>query len=67
MRRSGNKKIGKIKSLLDLIMKKSFIENEVEGNEDWQSAKGRYIRSKFRIYPQNGRIYDIDVGYTEVM
>jgi len=25
---------GKIKSPLDLIIKKSFIENEVEGNED---------------------------------
>ena len=29
-----NKNIGKIKSPLDLIIKKSFIENEVEGNED---------------------------------
>jgi len=25
---------GKIKSTLDLIIKKPFIENEVEGNED---------------------------------
>jgi hypothetical protein len=29
-----NKDIGEIKSPLDLIIKKSFIENEVEGNED---------------------------------
>ena len=29
-----NKNIGKIKSPLDLIIKKSFIENAVEGNED---------------------------------
>jgi hypothetical protein len=56
----------KIKSTLDLILKKSFIENEVERNEDWQSAKGRYIRSKFRISFQIGWICDIDVGYTGV-
>jgi len=29
-----NRNIGKIKSPLDLIIKKSFIENGVEGNED---------------------------------
>jgi len=31
------------------------------------SSKGRYIRSKFRIAFQNGSIYDINVGYTEVI
>lgn len=34
MRRRGNKKIEKIKSPLDLIIMKSFIENGVEENED---------------------------------
>ena len=44
-----NKDIGKIKSPLDLIMKNRLLKNEVEGYEDQQSAKGRYIRSKFQI------------------
>ncbi|WRQ72941.1 MAG: tyrosine-type recombinase/integrase [Methanosarcinales archaeon Met12] len=44
-----NKDLSKIKSPLDLIMKNSYIENKVEGDEGYQSAKGRYIRSKFQI------------------
>ncbi len=44
-----NKDLNRVKSLLDLIIKNSYTEKEVEEDEDWLSAERAYILSKFRI------------------
>ena len=46
-----NKDLNRVKSLLDLIIKNSYTEKEVEEDEDWLSAARMCILSKLRISP----------------
>ena len=62
-----NKDFGRIKSPLDSMEKNLYLEDRIEGHENQQSHRGMYVRSKFRISFRFVWIYDVDVGYTEVM